>query len=284
MGSARAPSFWGLHARPGSRARWALGAVPFVLTLAVYLGFSRARLRENPMDKLLPSPQAMAESAGRMAAEPDRRTGERLLWADTRASLRRLGLGVGTGALAGLFVGLNLGLLPGPAALLQPFLTAVSIIPPLAILPILFIAFGVDELSKVALIFIGTFPVIARDVMRAARKTPAEQVVKVLTLGASPLEVIYRIVLPQVLPALVETVRLTLGGAWLYLIAAEAIAAESGLGYRIFLMRRYLAMDVIIPYALWITAIGFALDWGLKTLTRRLYPWYFADEEEGSES
>ena len=275
-----APGFWGLHARPGAWARRALGALPFVLTFAVYLGFSRARLSENPMDKLLPSPAAMAEASERLALEPDRRSGEKLLWLDTRASLRRLALGVSAGALAGLFVGLNLGLLPGPAALLQPFLTAVSIIPPLAVLPILFIAFGVDELSKVVLIFVGTFPVIARDIMTAARRTPDEQVVKALTLGASQVEVVYRIVLPQLLPALIETVRLTLGGAWLYLIASEAIAAESGLGYRIFLMRRYLAMDVIIPYALWITALGFACDYGLKILSRRLYPWYVSEAEE----
>ncbi len=259
--------------------RRVLGTLPFFFALLVYLAASNARLRENPMDKLLPSPAGMTEAARRMALEPDRRSGSRLLWLDTASSLKRLGMGISCGAAVGFFLGLNLGLLPGLSALLQPFVTAVSIIPPLAVLPILFIAFGVDELAKVVLIFVGTFPVITRDIMLAARNTPREQVVKALTLGASELEVVYRIVLPQLMPRLLETVRLSLGAAWLFLIASEAIAAESGLGYRIFLMRRYLAMDVILPYTAWITILGFGADLGLKQIIRRVYPWYSSEDD-----
>ena len=83
-------------------------------------------------------------------------------------------------------------------------------------------------------------------------------------------------VLPQVLPRLLDTVRLTLGAGWLFLIAAEAIASTDGLGYRIFLMRRYLAMDVILPYVLWITLLGFVLDWTLRTIVARRFRWYEA--------
>ena len=64
------------------------------------------------------------------------------------------------------------------------------------------------------------------------------------------LQVVYRVILPQVMPRLLDAVRISLGAAWLFLIAAEAIASTDGLGYRIFLVRRYLAMDVIIPYVL----------------------------------
>jgi NitT/TauT family transport system permease protein len=58
------------------------------------------------------------------------------------------------------------------------------------------------------------------------------------------------------------------------LIAAEAIASDSGLGYRIFLVRRYLAMDVIIPYVIWITCLAFLMDAGLSLLQRRWFPWF----------
>ncbi|MBM4228422.1 MAG: ABC transporter permease, partial [Gammaproteobacteria bacterium] len=68
-------------------------------------------------------------------------------------------------------------------------------------------------------------------------------------------------------------VRLSLGGAWLFLIAAEAIAAESGLGYRIFLVRRYLAMDVILPYVAWITLLAALTDLLMARLSRRLFRW-----------
>ncbi len=67
--------------------------------------------------------------------------------------------------------------------------------------------------------------------------------------------------------------RLSLGSAWLFLIAAEAVAADVGLGYRIFLVRRYLAMDVILTYVIWITLLAFLLDWLLKQLSRRAFPW-----------
>ncbi len=142
-----------------------------------------------------------------------------------------------------------------------------------AILPILFIVFGLGETSKVALIVIGTAPFLIRDVAQRVMEIPQELIIKAQTLGASTGVIALRVALPQTMPRLIQAVRLALGPAWLYLIAAEAIASESGLGYRIFLVRRYLAMDVILTYVLWITLLAFLADWALRTLARRLYPW-----------
>ena len=75
------------------------------------------------------------------------------------------------------------------------------------------------------------------------------------------------------MPRLLSALRLSLGPAWLFLIAAEAVASDSGLGYRIFLVRRFLAMDVILTYVAWITLLAFAIDWTLAQASRRLYPW-----------
>ena len=80
-------------------------------------------------------------------------------------------------------------------------------------------------------------------------------------------------VLPQLLPRLLSGLRLSLGPAWLFLIAAEAIASTEGLGYRIFLVRRFLAMDVILPYVAWITLLAFLMDRLLAWASRRLFPW-----------
>jgi len=253
-----------------------LALLPFILIAAVYLFASHQRLAENPQDKLLPSLAQMADAVDRLAFKPDPQSGDYILLVDTWASLKRIALGVGLAALAGLLAGLNMGLLPHARALFSPFITFLSMVPPLAILPILFIALGVDELAKVALIFLGVFPVIARDLLIAAGQIPREQIVKAVTLGASQAAVIYRIVLPQIVPRLIDAVRLSLGGAWLFLIAAEAIASTEGLGYRIFLLRRYLAMDAILPYVFWITALGFAADWLLRQLVLRRFRWYAA--------
>jgi NitT/TauT family transport system permease protein len=102
---------------------------------------------------------------------------------------------------------------------------------------------------------------------------PREQLVKAQTLGASTWQIVTRVVLPQTLPRLVGALRLSLGPAWLFLISSEAIAATEGLGYRIFLVRRYLAMDVILPYVAWITLLAFLLDWLLQRMSRRAFDW-----------
>ena len=251
-----------------------LALAPFALLIAVYLVGSHLRLAANPDDKILPSLPQMADAVDRLAFNPDPRSGEYVMLRDTLSSLKRLALGIGLAAAVGLLLGMNMALFPGMGATLIAMVTFISIIPPLSILPILFITFGVDELAKVMLIFLGTFPFITRDIYGTVKAMPQEQLTKAFTLGAGELQLVYRIVLPQVMPRLIETMRLSLGGGWLFLIAAEAIASTDGLGYRIFLVRRYLAMDVIIPYVLWITFIGFSIDWLLRRVLKRRYPWY----------
>lgn len=268
------PPLFGVHAEPAPWLRWVLTALPFLLALAAYLVAADVRHRENPDDKLLPSVAKMVDAVDRLAFREDRRTGERLFWKDTVSSLRRLALGMGCAAVVALLLGLNMGLFPGLQALLLPAVTFASIVPPLAVLPILFIAFGVDEAAKVLLIFIGTVFVISRDVYQEVQALPDEQVTKAFTLGASELAVVYRVTMPQIMPRLLDSVRLSLGSAWLFLIAAEAVASEDGLGYRIFLVRRYLAMDVIIPYVLWITLLGYLTDLGLRRFVAWRYRWY----------
>ncbi len=108
-----------------------------------------------------------------------------------------------------------------------PLVAVLSMIPPMAILPILFIVFGLGELSKVVLIVFGVAPFLIRDLSLAVGALPAEQIVKAQSLGASTWQVAIRVVLPQVMPRLIDAVRLSLGPAFLFLISAEAIAAES---------------------------------------------------------
>ncbi|MFK7890253.1 MAG: ABC transporter permease [Granulosicoccus sp.] len=265
-----------INLQPGNPVKWLLGIAPFVLLAILYVVASDARLEVNPSDKLLPSLSTMTDSMTRMAFEPSKRTGEYLFWSDTSSSLKRLGTGVAIAAVAGLVIGMLTGALPLVSAVMSPLLTVVSLIPCLALLPILFIVLGLGELSKIALIVIGITPFIARDIQRRAQEIPVEQLIKAQTLGANSAQIIFRVLLPQLMPKLINAVRLSLGTGWLFLIAAEAIASTDGLGYRIFLVRRYLSMDVIIPYVLWITLLAFLFDWFLRVLSRRLYPWEIA--------
>jgi NitT/TauT family transport system permease protein len=255
-----------------------LALIPFVLIAFLYVAGSAERRAINPEDKLLPPVGEMATAIRHAAFEPDRRTGEIVLWTDTAASLQRLGWGLGIATLAGLCFGLAIAVLPFVSASLAPLIAILSMIPPMAVLPILFIVFGLGELSKVVLIIFGVAPFLIRDVVLAAKTLPTEQIVKAQTLGASTWQVAIRVVLPQILPRLIDAVRLSLGPAFLFLISAEAIAADAGLGYRIFLLRRYLAMDVILPYVAWITLLAYLMDYALMRLSRAAFPWAHVKE------
>jgi NitT/TauT family transport system permease protein len=250
-----------------------LSMMPFILVVCAYLYHSHARLLENPGDKLLPAPATIAATMHQYAFEEDERSGDRLLWTDTGASLERLLTALAISAVAGLSLGLAIGVIPYLRVTIAPFVAAVSLIPPLAILPILFIVAGLGEAAKITLIIIGVAPVIVRDLAMRIAELPDEQIIKAQTLGASTWQLVIRVVLPQMWPRLIDAVRLVLGSAWLFLIAAEAIASTEGLGYRIFLVRRYLAMDVILPYVAWITLLAFTMDWLLRVLRAKAFAW-----------
>jgi NitT/TauT family transport system permease protein len=267
-----------MNIAPGRGSRLVLALVPFFIIALVYVIGSAERRADNPDDKLLPPVSEMATTIHRLALEPDRRSGEIVLWADTGASLRRLGIGLGIATAIGLVFGLAIGLLPFVGASLATLIAVLSMIPPMAVLPILFIVFGLGELSKVVLIVFGVAPFLVRDLSLAVGNIPNEQLVKAQTLGASTWQLAIRVVLPQVMPRLVESVRLSLGPAFLFLISAEAIASDVGLGYRIFLVRRYLAMDVILPYVAWITLLAYVMDYALGQFARRVFPWAFVQE------
>jgi NitT/TauT family transport system permease protein len=259
--------------KPSRIATAALGALPFIAVAIAYMVVSGRRLAANPNDKLLPSPAQMWSAFFDLATVPDQRSGDLILWVDTYASMLRLFAGVGAATLAALVFGIAIGFIPRIRALLQPFVTVVCVIPPLALLPILFIALGLGEAAKVTLIAIGVAPVMVRDIANRTMEIPPELTAKAQSLGADSWTMVLRLVLPQIMPRLITCVRLALGPAWLFLIAAEAIASTEGLGYRIFLVRRYMSMDIILPYVAWITLLAVAADYVLARLSRAGFPW-----------
>jgi NitT/TauT family transport system permease protein len=252
---------------PSRGERLVLGSALFVCLAAIYFVASYYRHVENPADQVMPSLTQLVDGVRRVAFEPDR-DGELRLWVDTAASARRFGLSLAIIFLA-VPVGVAMGTFPYVEALLYRFLVFFDNIPALSILPILFIVFGLDEFSKIALIVIGVFPTIALDAHLRAKGVPRERIMKAKTLGASEPEIAVRVVFPAVLPPMLDAIRLNLKAVMLLLIAGESLAATVGLGYRIFVVRRYLAMDIIIPYVLWMTALLFVADWFLRAIVER---------------
>ena len=265
-------TIFGVNAELSVLQKRILGILAFLILICAYMAGSHYRHLDNPNDKLMPSVTQMAVAVERLSTE-NKRTGEIPIVHDVTASLTRIGIGVGLAAMFALIVGLNAGLYPVLTASLSPLLSFVLVIPALSLLPMLFIVFGVGEVGKIALIFIGTAPVLTKDILLTVKNMPVELIVKAQTLGAGNFALAYRIVLPMILPRLITALRLSLGAAWLFLIAAESISATEGLGYRIFLLRRYMAMDGIIPYVLLITLIGLCIDYTLHLINTKFFAW-----------
>lgn len=260
-----------IRAQPGKLLSYCLAILPFVLSILIYMYASNQRHQENPKDKLVPTLGQMVEGFGRTALEPDRK-GDYRLWLDTWTSTKRIAISM-VFIFLGVFIGLYMGMFPYLDKLLHTFFLFFDKIPALAVLPILFIIFGLGEVSKVALIVIGVLPTIVLDTYIRVKAVPKEQIIKAMTLNASTQEIVYRVVFPKIIPQVLDTIRLNFKSVVLFLIAGEALAATAGLGYRIFVVRRYLAMDIIIPYVIWISLLAFLFDYAMRLWVKHRYKW-----------
>lgn len=263
--------FFKIQAAPGKKTALMLSASLFILAFAGYGLTSYLRHQENPRDKVVPTFSKMWDGFQRTAFEEDRK-GDLRLWVDSWASLKRFVISLGL-LLFAVILGLHMGLYPYVEHLFMRFLLFFDKIPALALLPILFIIFGLGEVSKISLILLGVFPTIALDTYLRAKAIPKEQVIKGFTLGATDMEITYRIVLPQIIPGVLDTIRLNFKAMILFLIAGESLAATAGLGYRIFVVRRYIAMDIIIPYVIWMAVLAFVADFALRWWIQKRYRW-----------
>jgi NitT/TauT family transport system permease protein len=254
--------------------------------VAIYLYVADARHREKPEDRVTPTVTQMAAGmykAVMQPAEEDEQAGasvgwldtvsRSMLWKDTRATSRRFFYSLVL-LIPAVILGLHMGLFPYVGEFFLRFVLFFDKIVALSLLPILFIAFGIDELSKIMLIVIGVTPTIILDSFNLTRGVPDEQVVKAFTLGAGDFDVAYRVVLKQIAPRVLNSIRLNLKAVMLFLFAGEMIASTDGLAYRIALLRRHMGMDVIIPYVLWVALLLFLVDLGMRLLNRKLHPWF----------
>jgi NitT/TauT family transport system permease protein len=196
-----------------------------------------------------------------------------MLWKDTAATGRRFLISMAL-LFPAVLLGLHMGMFPYVGSFFLRFVLFFDKIVALSLLPILFIAFGIDELAKVMLIVIGVAPTIILDAFNLTRGVPKEQIVKGFTLGACDFSITYRIVLKQIWPRVLNSIRLNLKAVMLFLFAGEMIASQDGLAYRIALLRRHMGMDTIIPYVLWVALLLFLVDFGMRTLNRKLHPWF----------
>jgi NitT/TauT family transport system permease protein len=248
-----------------------LASVLFILVVIAYAITAHYRHKENPKDKLVPTVGQIYDGFKRVAFEPDRKEEYRMVL-DTVASGKRFFYSLALLSLA-VLLGLYMGLFPIVNTIFYHFVLFIDKIPALALLPILFIVFGLGEVSKIALIVMGVFPTIVLDTTLRVKSLPRQQIIKARTLGSSNAQLAYRVVLPQILPAVLDTIRLNFKAMILFLIAGESLAATAGLGYRIFLVRRYIAMDIILTYVLWMSILAYSIDFLVRLWVKKRYTW-----------
>ena len=275
-----------VHAKPNRMTTVVLSWTLFAIGIGLYFYASQKRHRDNPEDRVMPTVTQMfhgMSSAVSNPAEDDDPLPENaslrqkflasMLWKDTVATSRRFIYSILL-LIPAVLLGLHMGLFPYVGVFFLRFVLFFDKIVALSLLPILFIVFGIDELSKIALIVIGVTPTIILDTFNLTKGVPDEQIVKAFTLGARDFDVAYRVVMRQIMPRVLNSIRLNLKSVMLFLFAGEMIASTDGLAYRIALLRRHMGMDVIIPYVLWVALLLFLVDLGMRFLNRKIHPWF----------
>jgi NitT/TauT family transport system permease protein len=279
-------SLFRIYAKPSNSTTLILSWMLFIAGISSYLYVADQRHKANAEERVTPTVAQMAHGmydAVMKPAEEDETSSEdvsgfqrlrsSMLWKDTVATSRRFIISMVL-LLPAVLLGLHMSLFPYAGAFFLRFILFFDKIVALSLLPILFIAFGIDELSKIMLIVIGVTPTIVLDTFNLTNGVPNEQVVKAFTLGAGDFTVAYRVVLKQVWPRVLNSIRLNLKSVMLFLFAGEMIASTDGLAYRIALLRRHMGMDVIIPYVLWVALLLFLVDLSMRLVNRWLHPWF----------
>lgn len=223
--------------------------------------------------KVFPSPASVAHGLGELLRQ-------HVLWNDVADSLRRVALGFGGAALAGIPIGLALGWYPVLNQVVNPVVQILRPISPIAWIPVSILLFGVGDRAAVFLIFLAAvFPIMVSCV-GSVSSVPSIYHRAGRNFGLSSIEVLAKVVFPAALPQILVGLRIALGVAWLVVVAAEMIAVDSGLGYLVIDSRnsgkRY---DLVVAAMLVIGIIGLALDIAFRRLeTIRSLRWGFRHE------
>lgn len=259
--------------KPAARRPWRLSTRAIsTLTLAGVLLLWWAVTASELIEPLfLPSPGAVLDKAWLLATQGYM---DATLWQHLGASLGRIGLALVFAVLFAIPVGIAIGHNRIAQGILDPLIEFYRPIPPLAYLPLIVIWCGIGETSKVLLIYLAIFAPIAIATATGVRNVDPARLRAAQSLGATRAQLIRHVIVPSALPEILTGIRIGLGVGWSTLVAAELIAATSGLGFMVQSAAQFLVTDVVVLGILVIALIAFGLEMGLRALQRRLVPWH----------
>lgn len=174
----------------------------------------------------LPTPTAVIQSGVKMLFEEN-------LLVDILASSMRVAAGFLVAAIVGVPIGILMGTFHSMQSLFSPIVGTVRYMPVVAFVPLIIIWVGLGEEAKTLIIFLGVVLYNAMMVADAVKFIPDEMINVAYTLGLNRRDVLFRVIVPGVFPSILDTLRVNISGAWNYLVIAELIASQNGLGYRI---------------------------------------------------
>jgi NitT/TauT family transport system permease protein len=195
------------------------------------------------------------------------------LLGDMGVSIYRVTAGFLVSAVVALPLALLIGTFRPVQAVLEPLTDFIRYMPAVAFIPLVMLWVGIEESSKIAIIIIGTFFQMVLMMAEDVRRVPMAQIEAAQTLGADKGETIGLVIFQSAKPALLDTLRVTMGWAWTYLVVAELVAANSGLGYSILKAQRFLQTDKIFVGIILIGVIGLVMDQLFRLAHRRAFPW-----------
>lgn len=260
--------------------RWlsiGLGVAGVCVLFITYSQLSLRQTRMNPKQKVIPGWESFSEGVSRLTKPQGTAESPRpsMLWSDLRATYWRLFLGLGLGVVISVVIGIAMGAYRWIEAPLAPIISFLAKIPPTAMLPIYFVLVGTDQTMFTTMVALGVFFTMAQSVYQAIGNDVKQHAIhKAYTLGGSDPEIIIEVIWKQVLPAILDNIRLQIGPAMIFLLAAEMLVGGEGIGYRIRMESRVLNMSIVYIYLGILGFTGLLADWSLLKLRRYLCPWY----------
>lgn len=182
-----------------------------------------------------------------------------------------------TGFILAALLAVPLGILMGSFKIVEAFIEPpgnfIRYLPVSAMIPLLILWLGIGQLEKIAVIFIGTYFQLIFLISDVSANIPRELLESAYTLGARKKDVVWKVLIPAAMPGIFDNLRMTLGWAWTYLVVAELVSAQRGLGYMILQSMRGLNTEAIFVGLMVIGFLGLITDQSFKFFTRVLLPW-----------
>ncbi len=195
------------------------------------------------------------------------------LWEHTKASLVRVLKGMGFGTLFGVPIGFAMGLSSRARGFFDTPVEMLRPIPPLALIPLFILIFGIGDASAVPLLIFASLWIMIIASRSGVQAASLSKIRAAYSLGASKRQLLFRVLLPNALPELFTGFRVALGVSWGTLVAAEIIGSQDGLGAMIFAARPFFRLDVIVVGIIVIAVLGVLMDILLRFLESKLIPW-----------